>query len=358
MISHISTTHKLDMRDQLAIESPHQRRLSIICPVHNEAEGLDALYHRVVHVMDTLDYDWELILVDDGSTDDSAAMIHRLYDDDIRVCGLRLSRNFGFQVAVSAGLDVATGDAIVLMDADLQDPPEVIPQMVTAWEQGADVAYGLRTVRDGETWFKKVSANAFYRVIERITSVRIPRNTGDFRLMDRRVVDAIRTMPERHRFLRGMVSWVGFEQVAIPYHREARFAGETKFTLSKMIRFALDAITSFSYFPLQIASWLGFGMAILSALAIVAVIGLRLFGTDAPLLGQATTLIAVLFLGSIQLLCMGVIGEYLGRMYDEVKQRPLYLVADRWGINDLDTFWTVHHNNPSLPTNINEETAS
>lgn len=313
-----------------------RKRLSIICPVHNEVLVLNALYHRIVRVMDALDFDWELILVDDGSRDGSAEAIRRLHDVDVRVRGIRLSRNFGFQVAVTAGLDAATGDAVILMDADLQDPPEVIPRMIAAWQGGADVAYGVRATRDGETWFKKASAAAFYRLIHRVTSVDIPVNTGDFRLMDRRVVEAIRHMPERNRFLRGMVSWAGYEQVGIVYHREARYAGKTKFTLGKMIRFALDAITSFSHIPLQIASWLGFGMAALSAPAILLVIALRLLGADAPLSGQATTLIAILFLGSIQLVCMGIIGEYVGRMYDEVKARPLYLVQDSWGVERPD----------------------
>ncbi|MFN8373862.1 MAG: glycosyltransferase family 2 protein [Anaerolineae bacterium] len=306
--------------------------VSIICPVHNEEAGLQELYQRVVGVMDTLDADWELVLVDDGSRDRSAAEIMRLYNSDVRVRGVQLSRNFGFQIAVTAGLDVAQGDAIILMDADLQDPPEVIPQMIAQWHAGYDVVYGVRGEREGETWFKKASASAFYRLIRRITSVNIPLDTGDFRLMDRRVVESIRKMPERHRFLRGLVSWVGFKQTGVVYQRQARFAGKTSFTLGKMLRFAMDAITGFSYFPLQIASWLGFVMAIISALSIVAVVALRLFGTDAPLLGQATTLIAVLFLGSIQLICLGIIGEYLGRMYDEVKQRPLYLVQETWGV--------------------------
>ena len=306
--------------------------VSIISPVHNEEAGLQELYQRVVGVMDTLDVDWELVLVDDGSRDRSAAEIMRLYNSDVRVRGVQLSRNFGFQIAVTAGLDVAQGDAIILMDADLQDPPEVIPQMIAQWHAGYDVVYGVRGEREGETWFKKASASAFYRVIRKITSVNIPLDTGDFRLMDRRVVESIRKMPERHRFLRGLVSWVGYKQTGVVYQRQARFAGKTSFTLGKMLRFAMDAITGFSYFPLQIASWLGFVMAIISALSIVAVVALRLFGTDAPLLGQATTLIAVLFLGSIQLICLGIIGEYLGRMYDEVKQRPLYLVQETWGV--------------------------
>ncbi len=307
---------------------------SIISPVHNEQEGLGALYQRVAAVMDGLGVDWELILIDDGSRDQSAAHIALLHEADERVRGIKLSRNFGFQIAVSAGLDVARGDAIILMDADLQDPPEVIPQMIEQWRAGCDVVYGVRGQRDGETWFKKVTAGAFYRLIQQITSVNIPVDTGDFRLMDRRVVDAIRHMPERHRFLRGMVSWVGFKQTGVVYHRHARYAGETKFTIRKMVRFALDAITGFSYVPLQIASWAGFVMAFVSALSIVAVIVLRLFGASAPLLGQATTLVVVLFLGSIQLICLGIIGEYLGRMYDEVRARPLYLVDQVWGTNE------------------------
>jgi len=306
--------------------------VTVISPVHNEESGLPELYRRVSAVMDGLGVSWEMILVDDGSRDQSANVIASLHAHDERVRGVRLSRNFGFQVAVTAGLDAARGTAVILMDADLQDPPEVIPQMLEQWRNGYDVVYGVRTARDGETWFKRVSASAFYKLIRRITSIDIPLNTGDFRLMDRRVVDSLRQMPERHRFLRGMVSWVGFRQAGVPYHRQARFAGATSFTLGKMLRFALDAITSFSYAPLQLATWLGFAMASLSVLSIAGVVLLRLFGTDAPLSGQATTLIAVLFLGSIQLICLGIIGEYLGRMVDEVKSRPLYLVQETWGV--------------------------
>ena len=332
MLAHLERTDLHSTLDLApAARSMQPQQISIICPVHNEAQVLGVLHERVSHIMNSLDVDWELILVDDGSSDPSADVIHALCVQDVHVRGIRLSRNFGFQIAVTAGLDAAQGDAVVLMDADLQDPPEIIPQMVAAWRDGADVAYGVRVSRAGETAFKKSTAAAFYQLIHAITNVNIPVNTGDFRLMDRQVVDALRQMPERHRFLRGMVSWVGYRQVGIPYERAARYAGETKFTLAKMIRFALDAITGFSYFPLQIASWLGFGMAALSALAILFVIVLRLSGGDTPLLGQATTLIAVLFLGGIQLLCMGVIGEYLGRMYDEAKGRPLYLVHERWG---------------------------
>ncbi|NDJ86302.1 MAG: glycosyltransferase family 2 protein [Chloroflexi bacterium] len=307
---------------------------SIIAPVHNEEDVLRELYRRVRDVMDQTGEAWELLLIDDGSTDSSAALIASLNTADVRVRGISLSRNYGFQVAVSAGLDHAQGDAVVLIDADLQDPPEVILDMIERWQEGYEVVYGVRGERDGETWFKKVTASAFYRLIQRITNVDIPLDTGDFRLMDRRVVDAIKAMPERSRFLRGMVSWVGYRQTGVVYHRHSRYAGRTKFTLKKMVRFALDAITSFSYFPLQLASYVGFFFAGLSALAILVVIALRLFGADAPLMGQATTLVVVLFLGSVQLICLGIIGEYLGRIYDEVKARPLYLIDRKWGIEE------------------------
>lgn len=312
-------------------DSEPQPVFTVIAPVHNEEGALPELHRRIQNVLDQTGEAWELLLVDDGSTDRSAALMAELHEIDPRVRGISLSRNYGFQVAVTAGLDHAKGDAVVLIDADLQDPPEVILEMIERWREGYEVVYGVRGQRDGETWLKKVTASAFYRLIQRITNVNIPLDTGDFRLMDRRVVDAIKAMPERNRFLRGMVSWVGYQQTGVVYHRHSRYAGETKFTLRKMVRFAMDAITGFSYFPLQLASYLGFLLASLSALAIVVVIGLRLFGTDSPLMGQATTLVTVLFLGSVQLICLGIIGEYLGRIYDEVKARPLYLIDQTWG---------------------------
>jgi dolichol-phosphate mannosyltransferase len=310
--------------------------ISVIAPVHNEENGLPQLYQRIRQVLDGIGEPWELVLVNDGSRDRSEEVIADLHRQDQRVKGLSLSRNFGFQVAVTAGLNYAAGQAIILIDADLQDPPEVIVQMVEKWRDGYDVVYGVRASREGETWFKKTTASIFYRLIRRITSVNIPVDTGDFRLMDRRVVDAIRQMPERHRFLRGMVSWVGFKQTGVTYSRQPRFAGQSKFTLAKMVRFAMDAVTGFSYFPLQLASWVGFGIAALSGLSIFGVIFLRLFGKTRPLLGQATTLVSVLFLGGIQLICLGIVGEYLGRIYDEVKGRPLYLVKQAWGYEKAD----------------------
>lgn len=307
---------------------------SIVVPVYNEEEVLPELYRRTKSVMEGLGDPWELILVDDGSKDGSAGVIQRLNQEDSRVKGLSFSRNFGFQEAVTAGLTFSSGKAIILTDADLQDPPETIPEMISKWREGYDVVYGVRAQRVGETWFKKLTAKIFYRTIHRITSVDIPLDTGDFRLMDRRVVDTILRMPERNRFLRGMVPWVGFRQTGVPYERHARYAGESKFkSVRQMLPFALDAITSFSYFPLQMATYLGFFIAAISLIAILVVIVLRLFGQHQELTGQATTLVAVLFLGGVQLISLGIIGEYLGRIYDEVKGRPLYLVDKKWGFD-------------------------
>ena len=308
---------------------------SIIVPVYNEDEVLEELYRRVSTVMDEVGEPWELILVDDGSKDRSAEMIGRLHERDGRVKGVSFSRNFGFQEAATAGLTYAIGDAVILSDADLQDPPEVIPEMIAKWREGNDVVYGVRAQRQGETWFKKFTAKAFYRLIHRITSIDIPRDTGDFRLMDRRVVEAIIQMPERNRFLRGMVPWVGFKQVGLPYERQPRYAGQSKFSsVRQMLPFAVNAITSFSYFPLRMATYLGFTIAGVSLLAILAVIALRLFGSRQALTGQATTLVAVLFLGGVQLISLGIIGEYLGRIYDEVKGRPLFLTREKGGVGD------------------------
>lgn len=309
--------------------------ISILVPAYNEEATLAELHRRISAVMEAVGEPWELILVNDGSGDKTGEVIADLHERDGRVKGISFSRNFGFQIAVSAGLDRAQGQAVILSDADLQDPPEVFPEMIAKWREGYDVVYGVRASREGETWFKKVTAKAFYRLIYRITDIDIPLDTGDFRLMDRRVVQAIRQMPERNRFLRGMVPWVGYRQTGVTYERQARFAGESKFdSVRKMLPFALDAITSFSYLPLQMATYLGFVMAGISGLMILLVIGLRLFGPSEPLLGQASTLVAVLFLGGVQLISLGIIGEYLGRIYDEVKGRPLYLVDETWGFEE------------------------
>ncbi|HEX9797481.1 MAG TPA: glycosyltransferase family 2 protein [Anaerolineales bacterium] len=299
--------------------------ISVIAPIYNEVDSIPELHRRVRQVMDGLDEPWELILVDDGSTDGSTDRIRHLAKTDSHLRPVIFARNFGHQIAVTAGLDYSRGQAVVIIDADLQDPPEIITDLVAKWRQGYEVVYAVRRDRKGETWFKRVTASLFYRLIYRITDVDIPLDTGDFRLLDRQVVDALGRMRERHRFLRGMSSWVGYTQVGVAYDRDARFAGETKYNLRKMTGFALNAVTSFSYFPLQLATYFGFACAAISAIAIPIVIVLRLMGNQA-FFGQATTLIAVLFLGGVQLISLGILGEYLGRLYDEAKGRPLYIV--------------------------------
>lgn len=337
----MTVSNQQALRSELETTSGAKREtpvVSILAPVFNEEPVLPELYRRVREIMDGTPYTWELLLVNDGSRDESAAVIKELHDQDERVKGISFSRNFGFQVAVSAGLDYASGQAVILADADLQDPPEVFPRMIEKWQEGYDVVYGVRSSREGESWFKILTAKLFYRLIYRITEVEIPLDTGDFRLMDRRVVNAVRRMPERNRFLRGMVPWIGFRQTGIPYERRARYAGESKFSsVRQMLPFAIDAITSFSYLPLQLATYMGFGLAAASLIAIIAVVVLRLFGPSSPLLGQATTLVVVLFLGGVQLISLGIIGEYLGRIYDEVKGRPLYVIDKVWGYNGEET---------------------
>ncbi|MBN2389013.1 MAG: glycosyltransferase family 2 protein [Anaerolineales bacterium] len=300
-------------------------RYSVIAPIFNEIESLPELHRRVKEVMDGLDGTWELVLVDDGSSDGSSERICELAREDKHVRPVILARNFGHQIAVTAGWDYARGDAVIIIDADLQDPPEVIPDLIAKWQEGYEVVYAVRAEREGESWFKKITASLFYRVIFRITDVKIPVDTGDFRLMDRKVVDVLKTMRERHRFPRGMSAWVGFRQAGVPYKRAARYAGTTKYPLKKMLKLALNAITGFSYFPLQVATYFGFVSAGLAIVAIPVVAVLRLVGSQF-FGGQATTLIAVLFLGGVQLISLGVLGEYIGRLYDEAKGRPLYIV--------------------------------
>jgi len=297
---------------------------SIVAPIYNEIESIKVLHERVGQVMAGLGEPWELILVDDGSRDGSTEAVLDLAGLDARVVPILFARNFGHQVAVTAGLDNSRGEAVIIIDADLQDPPELIPDLAAKWREGYEVVYAVRTEREGESWFKKMTASLFYRLIYRITDVKIPLDTGDFRLLDRQVVEAMKKMRERHRFLRGMAAWVGFRQTGVPYKRAARRAGETKYPFRKMLRLAVNAVTGFSYFPLQIATYLGFVCAGLSALAIPIVIVMRLLGSQA-FFGQATTLLAVLFLGGVQLICLGILGEYIGRLYDQAKGRPLYI---------------------------------
>jgi glycosyltransferase involved in cell wall biosynthesis len=300
---------------------------SIIAPIFNEKENLSELHRRVAEVLDSLGEPWELILVDDGSTDGSTDMIRELAKTDKRVRPVIFARNFGHQIAITAGWDYARGDAVIIIDADLQDPPELIVEMAKKWRDGYEVVYAVRTEREGESWFKLWTASLFYRLIYRITEVKIPLDTGDFRLMDRKVVNVLKQMREKHRFPRGMSTWVGFKQVGIEYKRAARVAGETKYPFRKMFRLAINAVTGFSYFPLQVATFFGFISAGVAILAMPVVIYLRASGSQA-FFGQATTLLAVLFLGGVQLICLGILGEYIGRLYDEAKDRPLYIVRD------------------------------
>jgi dolichol-phosphate mannosyltransferase len=300
---------------------------SIIAPIYNEIENLPELYRRVRDVMDSSGQPWELILVDDGSTDGSTEAIRELAQTDKRVRPVIFARNFGHQVAITAGWDYARGEAVVIIDADLQDPPEVILDLAKKWQEGYEVVYAIRAEREGETWFKKATAALFYRIIYRITDVKIPVDTGDFRLMDRKVVDVLKQMRERHRFPRGMSAWVGFRQIGVEYKRAARTAGVTKYPFRKMLKLAINAITGFSYLPLQVATFFGFFSAGLSILAIPVVAILRLAGSHF-FEGQTTTLISVLFLGGVQLISLGILGEYVGRLYDEAKGRPLYIVRE------------------------------
>ena len=300
---------------------------SIVAPIFKEKENLHALYRRVKEVMDSTNEPWELLLVDDGSTDGSTDIICELAREDERVKPVIFARNFGHQIAITAGWDYARGDAVVIIDADLQDPPELILEMAKKWHEGYEVVYAVRAEREGESWFKLWTASMFYRLIYRITDVKIPLDTGDFRLMDRKVVNVLKQMRERHRFPRGMSAWVGFKQVGVEYKRAARRSGETKYPFRKMFRLALNAITSFSYFPLQVATFFGFASAGIAIIAIPVVIALRLAGSHF-FEGQTTTLISVLFLGGVQLISLGILGEYVGRLYDEAKGRPLYIVRE------------------------------
>lgn len=310
--------------------------LSVIVPCFNEEPVVREAHRSLLATLETnTEGGFELIYVDDGSRDGTLRILRELQQTDQRVRVVALSRNFGHQIAVTAGLEHVTGDAVVVIDADLQDPPDVILEMLDRWRQGVDVAYGVRSEREGETAFKLWTAKAFYRCINRLSDVAIPLDTGDFRLMDREVVNALLAMPERDRFVRGMVAWVGFRQEPVHYRRAARLAGQTKYPLKKMLRFATDGILSFSLVPLRLAVYMGFLAAGLALLGIIYALALRLF-TDVWVTGWTLLFIAMLFLGGVQLLFLGVMGEYLGRIYGEVKRRPLYLVKERLGFHSAN----------------------
>jgi polyisoprenyl-phosphate glycosyltransferase len=296
--------------------------ISVVAPMLNEAALARTFCDRVRAALEGEEL--ELVVVDDGSTDGTTELLAELAAEDPRIRVVELSRNFGHQAAMTAGLDHATGDAVITMDADLQDPPEVLPALVERWRAGAEVVHAVRTSRPGETRFKTATASAFYRGMGRLAQVELQPDSGDFRLLDRRAADVLRALPERNRYLRGLAAWVGFTQAVVPYDREPRTADRTKWTLRRMVRFALDAVTSFSNVPLQVATVIGFVFAALALVAIPVAIGFRIADQFVP--GVTTTIIAVLLLGGIQLMAIGVIGEYVGRIYDEVKARPLYVV--------------------------------
>jgi dolichol-phosphate mannosyltransferase len=321
----------------------HLGLLSIVAPMLDEEGTARAFCDRVRSALDGLP--WELVIVDDGSSDGTPAILAEIAAADERVKVLTLSRNFGHQMAITAGLDHAAGDVIVMIDADLQDPPELVPTMLEHWRAGSDVVYATRTDRSGESQFKLATARWFYRIMSQVSDVPLAQNSGDFRLLDRRALDALLAMRERNRYLRGMTSWVGFTQTAVPYHRDARHAGTTKYPLRKMIRFALDAMASFSNVPLQIATVVGFAFAAFAFLMIPVAIVFRIFGAFVP--GVTTTVVAVLLLGGIQLMAIGMIGEYVGRIYDEVKRRPLYVVRDRANVAAATTAEDEHERTPA-----------
>jgi glycosyltransferase involved in cell wall biosynthesis len=306
--------------------------VSVVTPMHDELDTIRPFHTRVAAAMDAVE--WELVVVDDGSRDGTGEALDALAAEDGRVRVLHLSRSFGHQAALTAGLEHARGDAVVMLDGDLQDPPEVIPAMLERWRDGVEVVYAVREQRPGETPFKLVTAKWFYRLFRRLTSVDLTPDSGDFRLMDRRALDALLAMRERNRFLRGMSVWVGFTQTAVPFAREARSAGRTKFTLSRMLQFSFDAITSFSNRPLQWATLLGFACSLLAFLCIPLTVVARY--TNMYERGVPTTIVIVLLLGGIQLITVGIIGEYVGRIYDEVKRRPLYVVRERVNVDAPD----------------------
>lgn len=300
---------------------------SVVVPVYNEELVVAETYKRLKEIMDSTGYVYEIVFVNDGSRDGTAKIIRDLCDNDTNVKFIDFSRNFGHQVAITAGMDYSSGNTVVVIDADLQDPPELIPKMLEKWKEGYDVVYGKRTRREGESSFKRFTAKIFYRFMNKMTDVDIPLDTGDFRLIDRRVCNALKNINERNRYVRGLVSWVGFKQTGIEFERQERFAGETKYPFKKMFRFALDAVTTFSYKPLKLASYAGFLLSLFSFAYLVYVICLRLF-TNRAIQGWASTLAVSLFFNGVILIILGIIGEYLGRIFDEAKGRPLYIIKE------------------------------
>jgi polyisoprenyl-phosphate glycosyltransferase len=308
-------------------------KYSIVIPVYNEEDTLPELYRRLKAVMDSIDGQVELILVNDGSRDRSLEIIRDLHQLDPRVCYLSLARNFGHQVAVTAGLNFVRGQVVIVLDADLQDPPELIPAMIEKWRQGYQVVYAQRTQRRREKWLKRFTAYTFYRVLRHLADIEIPTDTGDFCLMDRQIVDLLNSIPERNRYIRGLRAWVGFRQIAIQFERDPRFAGDVKYTFHKSLALAINSIVSFSKVPLRLATYVGLIAAAAAILMALLVLYWRITAPTSPITGFATILSANFFLGAVQMVCIGILGEYVGRIYEEVKGRPLYTLAEVNGFN-------------------------
>lgn len=310
-------------------------KYSIVAPIYNEEGNIPKLYERICTVMDSTGEPWELVTVNDGSRDRSLELLEEIAAQDSRIKIVNFARNFGHQLAVTAGLDHTSGEAMVVIDADLQDPPELILEMIERWKAGYQVVYAVRQERKGESWFKLMTAKVFYRMIYRITDVNIPLDTGDFRLMDRAVVNVLNSMREHNRFIRGMTSWIGFKQTGVTYVREAREWGETKYPFRKMVRFAMDAITGFSYFPLQVMVYVSFVLGLLAVLAIPIIAVLRLILGYEFLGGQVTTIVLLLIVSAFQLFFLFLLGQYVARIYDEARGRPLYIVATKKNLDDV-----------------------
>lgn len=309
--------------------------LSVVVPVYNEISVIDVFYERLKNTMDSIEgMANEIIFVDDGSKDGSSERLISLADSDSGIKVIKFSRNFGHQVAITAGIEIAKGDAVVVIDADLQDPPEVIRDFIEKWKEGYDVVYGVREQREGEGRMKLLTAALFYRVLKSIIKIEVPVDTGDFRLMSRRVVNHFKELKETDRFVRGLVSWIGFKQAGVMYKRDRRYAGQTKYPYSKMLKFALDGITSFSSVPLKLATWLGYFTSLLAFLYLSTVFFQKIMGITVK--GFATIMVGMLFLGGVQLICLGIIGEYIGRIFNETKQRPMYVIEDIYPHEDKD----------------------
>ncbi len=308
-------------------------KYSCVIPIYNEEETILELYRRVSAVMDRLDGTVELVLINDGSCDKSLQLIREIHQQDQRVCYLSFARNFGHQIAVTAGLNFARGHIVIVLDADLQDPPELIPDMVEKWRQGYQVVYAQRTQRRQESWFKRLTAYVFYRILKNLADVEIPTDTGDFCLMDRQVVDVLNSMPERNRYIRGLRAWVGFQQTAIRFERDARFAGDVKYSFRKSLGLGVNGIVSFSKVPLRLSTYVGLLSAVIALIMALLVIYWRFSAIHSPLTGFATIAVAILFIGAVQLVSIGILGEYVGRIYEEIKGRPLYTLAEVGGFN-------------------------